>query len=343
MTANITNIQDRLDKTMPAGKKWNRIHINLKTLIAAIILEIAIICCCAVAGWLFAEKYSDGSNVTWLALVNGGVILTIAELARIGLALNAATHRRRSVRFLSIVAVILSCAVTTETLVLVADMRYGPRLAAVNEARMELDRAKSQLAGPTAVDRGTKAQIQALNGEIKNLDETLKMFGKPPAYVPARYDRNGKLLRSGFQPPWSGKDTQDKRNNAIAKRDGLLAKADANEIEIGARSAEVIKATGAYETAVLHSTIHSLTGMALGKSPGEITDGELFSFLRFFVFLVSFFIAAVSSVLSYGSFTRYEAQDEPRVKRQVQTVEIIPALRELGKEMKFGKGATANG
>ena len=44
--------------------------------------------------------------------------------------------------------------------------------------------------------------------------------------------------------------------------------------------------------------------MVQGKAPVEVTDDELFRFLRIFIFVPALLIAASSTLLAIGSFTR---------------------------------------
>ena len=192
--------------------------------------------------------------------------------------------------------------------------------------------AKGGLKNPSRENDEDRKQLDALNAEIRDLGEQLKQFGTPPKprWVPPVYDKNGKILRKGnYVPvPWRGAETQNRIGEAIAKRDELQANAKARRQKLEDKQLEVMKAQAAYEDAVTHSTIHSLAGTVFGKHPSKVTDGELYSFLQFFIFGVSFLIALVSSVLNYCSFTRYPPIDEPNFKelREAQKVGSAPTL-----------------
>jgi hypothetical protein len=54
----------------------------------------------------------------------------------------------------------------------------------------------------------------------------------------------------------------------------------------------------------MHSQLHSFTAMAFGKDPTEVTDGEIHSFLRIFVFLPAIFVAFASTLLAVTAVTR---------------------------------------
>ena len=80
-----------------------------------------------------------------------------------------------------------------------------------------------------------------------------------------------------------------KLEEANAKRDALsLTEADKLTAD----------AEASYRDALFHSQLHSFTSMVFGKDPNQVTEGEIASFLRIFVFLPAIFVALASTLLA---------------------------------------------
>ena len=117
-------------------------------------------------------------------------------------------------------------------------------------------------------------------------------------------------------------DASDKLDAARMVRDTLDATAVAKrvaEMELARRDA------------VLNSQLHSFTGMFFGKDPTEVTEGELHSFLRFFVFFPAIFASLAATALALASVTPLrEAPEAIEVDEQALVDQLLyPLTRSL--------------
>jgi hypothetical protein len=62
--------------------------------------------------------------------------------------------------------------------------------------------------------------------------------------------------------------------------------------------------------ALFHSQLHSFTAMAFGKDPNQVTEGEIASFLRVFVFLPAILVALASTLLAITAVHRIRPKKE---------------------------------
>jgi hypothetical protein len=61
---------------------------------------------------------------------------------------------------------------------------------------------------------------------------------------------------------------------------------------------------------LFHSQLHSFTAMTFGKDPNQVTDGEIASFLRVFVFLPAILVALASTLLAMTAVHRIKPKNE---------------------------------
>ena len=66
-----------------------------------------------------------------------------------------------------------------------------------------------------------------------------------------------------------------------------------------------------YREALFHSQLHSFTAMAFGKDPNQVTEGEIASFLRVFVFLPAVLVALASTLLAITAVHRIRPRRRP--------------------------------
>lgn len=75
----------------------------------------------------------------------------------------------------------------------------------------------------------------------------------------------------------------------------------------------VAAAEVAYRNAVLNSQVHSFTGMVFGKDSTEVSDGEVNTFLRIFVFVPAILVSLCSTFLAMTSVVRIKKQIDVEV------------------------------
>ena len=331
---------------LPLPKKWDRVRTNKKTLTIAIVIELIIVGAVLFAAYQFAERYAGGDNMQWWMAIICGVVYAMVELARVPLAVCAATHRRWYARWLAIFVLMFAVVITTKSLSQIGEQMFSQRLVEVNKARTSLEIAEADNQGAIQNDANKHDRIEALDGEIDKLITQLKEFGKPPepkqvcTTTPTRRGviKNCKMVT----PPWQGVTIQQQLLDARNRRNAMDGETEASGKQRDEATAKIAAAKGRYQVAVMDSQLHSFAGMLFMKSPANVTDDEIAMIKLFFVFIGAIAGAVTATGLAYCSFTRHK---EPKVKTEPKrirpNVNILPALRELANEMKGKSNAIA--
>lgn len=322
-------------------KKWRRVQTNKKMVAIAIIVETIIIGAVLFANWQFAERYASDDTLAWWMAIVCGVSYAAVELARVPLAITASTHRRRFFRILAVLTLLGAVVLTTKSLSQVGEQMFSHRLIEVRQARTALETVRSESRGAIDDDAAKQERIKALDAEVARLQEGIKQFGTPPAPRPVYGVRQGKRIITGYvTPAWAGATMQKELLDARARRNAMDDETKQTGVNRDNAVAEIAKAKGAYDVAVMNSQLHSFAAMLFRTSPSKVTDDQVYTFMLLFVFLGAFAGAITATGLAYCSFTRYPAMDEPDFEKpmKTQTVNIIPVLRDLHNDLKLGKG-----
>ncbi len=334
-----------LEQARPA-KKWQRVRANGKMLAAAFAIEFVIVAAVLFASWQFAQRYSDGDNMQWWMAIICGIVYAAVELARVPLAIVAATHRRWFVRWLSIVVLMFAVIITTKSLSQIGEQMFSQRLVEVNKARTALKTAEANNKGAIENDANKRDRIEALDAEIESLIKQLKEFGKPPEpkqVCTTTLGRRG-LTKSCkiVTPVWAGETIQKQLLDARNRRNAMDGESVLSAKQRDDAVAAIAKARGAYQVAVMDSQLHSFAGMLFMKSASDVTDNQIAVIKLFFVLIGALAGAVTATGLAYCSFTRHpepKAKAAPAPKRTPTPVNIMPALRDLANELKLGKAA----
>src|SRR4051812_13760891 len=189
-----------------------RHRFNYKALGIAIGVEAGVIASAGFAGIEFAYKYAgeapqervaqvaalsdyvpsvDWAGMAtnfpfWMAIV-GTVLICVAETARVPLALAFRTQSNWALKIAMLVGVIAMCLVTTKSVSQVMEQMFHPRLKFVQEANVKLHEAEGVLAKLES-DRSNKqapvdakgVQLEAIDKQISELNESLKIYGAIP-------------------------------------------------------------------------------------------------------------------------------------------------------------------
>ena len=327
-------------------KKWQRVRANRKLLAVAIAIELIIVSAVLFAAYQFAQRYSGGDNLQWWMAIICGIVYAAVELARVPLAIVAATHRRWFVRWLSIVVLMFAVIVTTKSLSQVGEQMFSQRLVEVHKAETALKIAEANNKGAIEDHASKHERIEALDAEIESFVKQLKEFGKPPQpkqVCNTTQGRRGFVKTCRMVPsPWAGEIMQKQLIDTRNKRNAMDAETAASAKARDAATAAIAKARGDYQVAVMDSQLHSFAGMLFMKSAADVTDGQIGTIKLFFVFIGALAGAVTATGLAYCSFTRHpepKAKAAPAPKRTPTPVNIMPALRDLANELKLGKAA----
>jgi hypothetical protein len=344
-TADQKIIELHREPVKPA-KKWQRVWVNKKLLVVAIAIELIIVGAVLFAGWQFAERYSGDDEMQWWMAIICGISYAAVELARVPLAITAATHRRRLVRWFSVFVLMFAVVITTKSLSQIGEQMFSQRLVEVNKARTTLEIAEADNKGAIQNDANKHDRIEALDNEIEKLLVQLKEFGKPPEpkFCTTTTGKRGVIKNCKMvTPPWQGVTIQQQLLDARARRNAMDSESELSGKQRDQATAKIAAAKGHYQVAVMDSQLHSFAGMLFMKSPSNVTDDEIAKIKLFFVFIGALAGAMTATGLAYCSFTRHpEPKPEPKPRTQIPNVNILPALRELANDLKLEK-AKANG
>ena len=165
------------------------------------------------------------------------------------------------------------------------------------------------------------ADVASIDAKIIETQKSLQAMGPRPKPVCTKAVYGKKNRKTGkrplvkgakcTQPEWAGtvllqqlETLQAERAEAAGNRDLAVQASAALETDIAAAKIAVAEAADKQRAALSQSQLHSFVGMVQGKAPVAVTDDELFRFLRIFIFVPALLIAASSTLLAIGSFTR---------------------------------------
>ncbi len=243
----------------------------------------------------------------------------VIEFCRVPLALSIRTQRSFVVRCLAALGVICAAGVTVKSMSMLGEIMFRPRLFDVVHAQGVLDAARNALATIDQRIAEADAVAQQRTSELKDADaraisdaRELGNLPKQQCLPTAGFDRKGNAYRSF-------RCTTDPRVAALMQamkisssvQASASAKLDAARKALeGLDRSEAAKALSqarvAYREAVLHSQLHSFTAMVFGKSPTEVTDAEVYLFLRIFVFAPAVFVSIASTLLALTAVERVD-------------------------------------
>jgi hypothetical protein len=194
-------------------------------------------------------------------------------------------------------AVLSAAGVTVKSMSMLGEIMFRPRLEAVAEAKRSLDKINHDRDSITytikAADELVAQRKNEREAAEQQLSRTTTEMGRHPGQTCSAVfgtDKNGKDYRAQKCTPDPATlalnqrlhsysedraEASKKLEEANSKRDALSV-TDANK-----RSAD---AEASYRDALFHSQLHSFTSMVFGKDPNQVTEGEIASFLRIFVF-----------------------------------------------------------
>ncbi len=104
-------------------------------------------------------------------------------------------------------------------------------------------------------------------------------------------------------------DAQRARSEASAKLDA--ARAARGTLDAGPSEKQVSALELARRDAVQNSQLHSFTGMFYGIDPTQVSEGELHSFLRIFVFFPAIFASLAATALALASVMPLKQEPAP--------------------------------
>ena len=133
-------------------------------------------------------------------------------------------------------------------------------------------------------------------------------------------------------------------NRAEASKKLEEANAERNALSLTHANKLSTEAEASYREALFHSQLHSFTAMAFGKDPNQVTDGEIASFLRVFVFLPAILVALASTMLAMTAVHRIRSRKEatPVAVPDEAVIQILQAaVQSANVELEHANAAAA--
>lgn len=299
-------------------------------------IEAAVVATSLLSAWFFAKIYGHGDSDTIAMMMLAPVAYAGIEIARVPLALALRTQPNWFWKLVFAFMVLCAVAVSVKSLSQLGEVMFRPRLIDVTRATATLKDARNAQAAYAAKVRDADAVVAQRTAELNDAEARLKAvnteLGALPADKCARVWHTNSLGRryssqechtDGRQKVMSGNlaDAQAARSGASDKLDAARRARD------GLDATVVAKRVGAMELvrrdAIMNSQLHSFTGMFFGKDPTEVTEGELHSFLRLFVFFPAIFASLAATALALASVTPLRKPEEPIELDSVETARYL--------------------
>ncbi len=294
-----------------------------KRLIGAYAAELVIALTAFAGSVLLAKKYAHGQEDLYLMLL-APIVYVVVELGRVPLALSIRTNPSKAMKVVAVLGVVCAAGITTKSMSQLGEMMFRPRLDAVAEAKRNRDEAHDALARHDDAIAKAKELVEqrkvALADAEARLQSTSAAIGRQPGQTCNAVSRPTKG-RGVYQVQVCSRNPATlalSRQLADAERDraGALdnlnaANADLKRLEDPDPSKAASTADGALKDAVSNSQLHDFTAMVFGIDPVEVTDGQIHTFLRLFVFLPAILAAAASTLLAMTAVTFHPTPTSP--------------------------------
>jgi hypothetical protein len=239
------------------------------------------------------------------------VAYAMVELSRVPLALAARTQRTFLMKFVALLAVLCAAGVTIKSMSMLGEIMFRPRLEAVAEAKQNLDKVnhdresvayRIKVADDVVTQR--RSEREAADQQVSRIAAEIGKHPGQSCSPFSGFDKNGhayKGQKCSADPGILALKQQlqfASENHAEASKKLEEANAERNALSLTNANKLSTEAEASYREALFHSQLHSFTAMAFGKDPNQVTEGEIASFLRVFVFLPAILVALASTLLA---------------------------------------------
>jgi hypothetical protein len=284
--------------------------IDKKRVVIAYTAELVIVVASLWGAWLFANMYGENQNqITMMILAPIGY--AVIEFCRVPLAISARAHGSVFVRIVALIGVICASGVTIKSMSQLGEIMFRPRLFEVVHTKEALDKAKAAQASAVQQLQDADALIGARRAAFVEDEQRVKSAAQELAALPKDQCSPAIWYKDGEQHKGQTCKSDPRiaslQINLKAAQADRDAAAKALEQAVATRKVldrtrvdrDVAMAQESYREALLHSQLHSFTGMVFGIGPTEVTDGQINQFLRLFVFFPAIFVAFASSFVAF--------------------------------------------
>ena len=287
-------------------------------------IEAVVVTTSLLSAWFFAKIYGHNDSTTMAMMMLAPIAYAGIEIARVPLALALRTQPNWFWKLVFAVMVLCAVAVSVKSLSQLGEVMFRPRLIDVTRATAALKDAQNGRAAYEAKVSAADAVVTQRTQELGASDARLKAVNSELGALPA--DRCARVWHTNSegrryssqechadarQKVMSGNlaDAQKARADASDKLDAARRDRDALDPTAAAMSVSALEV--ARRDAILNSQLHSFTGMFFGKDPTEVTEGELHSFLRIFVFFPAIFASLAATALALASVMPLKRAPDP--------------------------------
>ncbi len=299
-------------------------RIDYKYLGMAYGIELAVVVTSLLSAWFFAKIYGHGDATTMSMMMLAPIAYAGIEIARVPLALALRTQPNVFWKLVFAIMVLCAVAVSVKSLSQLGEVMFRPRLIDVTHATIALKDAQSAQANYAAKVAAADAVVKQRGAELDDSEARLKSLNTelgalPPDKCTRVWHSNSQGRRfssqechiDGRQKVMAGNlaDAQAAHTEASIKLDEARKVRDGLDPTASAKSVSDLELVR--RDAILNSQLHSFTGMFFGKDPTEVSEGELHSFLRIFVFFPAIFASLAATALALASVTPLRQRKDP--------------------------------
>jgi hypothetical protein len=307
--------------------------INIKQVVLAFAVEFVII------GLILANQSAvaaELSNSQWLTFIKGAslpIALSMAELARVPLAIAVRTQPSWNIKVVATLGVLAAVVVTAVNLSLIGWNTYDPRLAAVNEtnnARQNLKAEKESLSTELASlnhdieqkiskRNSTSEQLRALQSQITKVS-TVSGKNCQTTFGPDGQKIGEDCKLANVANPAILKTLQSQiatANKEFMDAESAVKQADSNRVQYEPRvrdiDAKIAKAESDYRVSINRSQLHSYAAMLFGKNPSELSEGEVKTLERYLIWIPAIAAALSSTLIAMTAVRRMRRDPDDAV------------------------------
>lgn len=291
--------------------------ISYKQLGLAFLAEAFVIAASLYGAYLFAEQYAH-NDIEFRMMMLAPVGYAIIELARVPLALAVRTQPSWLWKAVALIGVLCAAGVTVKSMSQLGEIMFRPRLITVMETERDLlaardarDSTNTRIRSAQTVVDQRQGQLNDAEARVKTINEQIGQLGAPTCSPTVSFDRKGRQHRGQAcskdprAPMLAASLEKAQADRDLAAKTLDEARATRGGLDPGATDTAVTTAEMAYRKAVMNSQLHSFTAMAFGIDPTEVTDGQIHTFLRLFVFLPAIFVSLAATMLAMTAVTRH--------------------------------------
>jgi hypothetical protein len=233
-------------------------------------------------------------------------------------------------------------------------MMFRPRLTTAAEAKRNADEAHHALAGQIDAVSKAKEIVEQRARELGDAEIRLRSastaLGQQPGQTCntiTRRKKNGSpyqfqaCAKNPATTALSGQLDNAQKDRTTALANVNIANAELKRLQDPKPSEDASRADAALKDALFNSQLHDFTAMVFGIDPLQVTDAQIHTFLRIFVFVPAILAALASTLLAMTAATIHRAPASPDYRLTAEESHRVmqDALGAAAKSMKSRSSA----